>query len=304
MSSALLPNNAQPYEIAIADAHDSRGRLVGYVPTLPHIGRDVFPDGWLPWLMRNAGLSMVMAHVPKADWLTVYQQRAWLYIRGTGQAHVQALDWIGFEATYRDGPVDTNFYDWFDVILDRFPSAIELPRVVGLGFAAKSTVSFYHRVVYGLDAPAARGGYDAYGMSLRGFYSGVVWRPDWPRLSIRATVGGGADSDDEDPIHVAATVLVGGRAGGERHVRYAWSRRCYDLPGPWRTTGLMVLTSGSGDAQDGPHSRLPHFDGAYGERPLLSGDAAEYDVPTSAYDPDNTIRYAHARRAYDAMEAI
>ena len=301
MSAALLPYNAQPYELAIADANDSYTRLKGFIPDLPHVGRDLFPEGWLPWLMRNAGMQMVMAHVPAENWLAVYQQRAWLYIRGTGNAHVQAQSWIGFEATYRDGPVDTPYYDWFDVILDRMPIAGELEPVVGLGFAAKSTASFYHRVIFGLDVPAARAAHDAYGNALRGFYSGVEWRSGWPKLSIRATIGGGVDSDDEDPVHVGVMPVVGGHATAERHLRFGYSRRCFDLPGPWRTMGVVVLTSDAGDAQDAPHSRLPHFEGGYGERPLLAGEASEYEVSVSEYDPDNMLRFAHSRRAYNSF---
>lgn len=302
MSSSLLPDNAQPYEIAIADANDSYGRLHGLIPQIPHIGRDLFPDGWLPWLMRNAGLELVMAHVPEAGWPTVYQQRAWLYIRGTGRAHVQAQSWIGFAAVYRDGPVDTDFYDWFDLILDRMPLPSELERVVGLGFAAKATASIFHRVVYRLDAGPVRPAHARYGSSVWSRWSGVAYKSGWPKLSLRPLLAEQGASNATEDGGGAVVVTIAAQASPEHHIRYGFSVRCRDAMRQRRAVDFMVLLGMHGDAQDAAHSRLaPPYDLPVGTRPLLDGDAAE-TVPPSPDESDRHIRYGYSRRDYDPME--
>jgi hypothetical protein len=277
MSSAWLPSNAKPFTKALADANDSYTRLKGNVPTIAHIGRDTIPDGWLPWLLRNAGMQNVMAFVPEANWSTVYGDRAWVTYRGTAQAHVDALAWIGLTATYRDGPVDTDFYDHFDIVLDAFPVSHDaLQRIVGLGFAAKSTASVYHRVIYGIDVDAARYAFNYRSGALYGTYSGVEWRPGWPNLSLRATVGGVGEAPDDGGIARCGTLaLVGTHGTPDWHLRFGFSRHGYDRPGPWRSLGLTIVTYASGDAQDAPHSRLVHTDEPHGTRPLLDASATE-----------------------------
>ena len=301
MSSALLPPNAKFDTRAIADVSDSFGRLRGEIPIIREIGRTVFPTDWLPWLIENVGMGAVLPHVPASAWLTVYQQRHWVYYRGTAAAHELALGWIGFDAAYRDGSVGSRAYDHFDILLDRYPSHAELPAIVGLSAAGKATASIHHRIVYRHDVPAARAAHDRYGSATRGSYSGVVWRADWPKLSLRATLGGRISSAVDAHARGAAQPLVSARASADRHWRFAHSRRGFDAPVPWRRSGVSILLSLAADAQDAGWSRLPWSDEAHGARPLAAGEAGPYTPPAVPAGGGIHLRYAHSRRAVDAM---
>lgn len=303
MSGKLIAGNAGPYAIAIADVADIFGRLRGDVPVIKQIGRTVFPLAWLPWLIDNVGMGAVLPHVPADRWLNVYQQRQWVYQRGTGAAHELALGWIGFEATYRDGPAGSQAYDHFDLILNRYPTHAELPAIVGLGRASKSTASVYHRVVYGHDVPAARAAHDRYGVALRGSYSGVEWQAGWPKLSLRATVGGRLAGTADVGAGAGILALLNTRTGPERHIRFAHSRHGIDHARARRIAGVTVMLSTSGNLLDAPWSRLPWSDEPHGTRPESLGDTAEHvPIVISAGTDPSPIRFAHARRALDHMK--
>ena len=298
MSGATLPDTVGFYSHAVADAADSFGRLKSHVPVIREIGRTVFPADWLPWLIENVGMGAVLPHVPASAWLTVYQQRHWVYYRGTGAAHEVALGWIGFAATYRDGSRGP-FYDHFDVILNRYPSHAELPAVVGLSAAGKATASIHHRIIHGHDVEAARGGVSHYGASHRGVYSGRLWREGWPKLSLLATVGGRASISAHARVagDVALAVSVHGRT--EFHLRYGASRRAVDRPGPWRRAGAGIEVSVHGRADDAPWSRLPWTDEPHGTRPQGAAALSEtIVVPTPAPDGKH-YRYGVSRRSID-----
>jgi hypothetical protein len=302
MSSIFLADSAAFYTRAVADVSDSYGRLRGQVGIIREIGRTVFPSDWLPWLIENAGMGAVVPFVPETGWLNVYQQRAWVYYRGTAAAHEAALGWIDFDATYRDGPVDTRFSDHYDLILDRYPVHADLPAVIGLSRLSKTTTSVFHRVIFGHDVPAARAAHDSHGSALRGSYSGVEWREGWPKLSLRATVGGRFAGPVEAGVQGDTLVFISAHGTPARHWRFGYSRHGFDTPGPWRSAGLTTLMSIGGNAQDAPWSRLPWAEEAHGARPLAAGDADLFDPPVVDPEGSDHIRFAHSRRAVDAMQ--
>lgn len=186
MSQALLPRESGIYTRAIADAGDTNGRLKPALDLIPQIGRTVVPDGWMPWLLRNAGLQALMPHV---DWATLWAKGpAWLYIRGTPDASVQALSWIGWNIRFEDGPIGSALYDRYHIHLDGIPWRSELERLVAVEKIAKSADSIFFRLVHGYDVRPVKGGMSRYGRSIFGRHSGVDVRPDWPRLSFRANI--------------------------------------------------------------------------------------------------------------------
>lgn len=183
MTSALLPPGSGPYTEAIADANDTNGRLSGSLDMIRQIGRTVVPDGWMPWLLRNAGLQALMPYV---DWSTLWAKGpAWLSTRGTPQASVDALSWIGWNIRFEDGEIGSPLYDRYQIHLDRVPWRDELERLIPVERFAKSTDSQFFRLVHGYDIRAVRGGRSRFGHALFARSSGVDVRADWPRLSFR-----------------------------------------------------------------------------------------------------------------------
>lgn len=303
MSRVRLPVNTNHYTRIIAEISDSADRISSVTGIIREIGRTVFPTDWLPFLIENVGMGAVLPHVPASAWLTVYQQRAWVYYRGTAAAHELALGWIGFDASYRDGPAGSRAYDHFDILLDRYPSHAELPAIVGLSTASKATASIHHRIVYRHDVPAARSAHDRYGSSTRGLFSGVQWKDGWPKLSLRATVGGKLAGETDLGAGAGLMVHLNTRTGPVRHIRFAHSRRGFDHARARRIAGVSILLSAGGNLQDAVWSRLPWSDEAHGARPNALGAAFDHvPVVVPAGTDETPIRFAHARRALDSMQ--
>lgn len=183
--SGLLVSGQPPATRAVAEANDSFSRLAQALDLIPQIGRTVVPDGWMPWLLRNAGLQALMPYI---DWDTLWGKGpAWLTIRGTPAASVEALSWIGWDIRFEDGERGTSLYDRYHIHLDRVPWRSELERMIPVEMFAKSTDSIFFRLVHGIDIRPVRGGMSRFGGAIFGRFSGIDVRPDWPRLSFRAT---------------------------------------------------------------------------------------------------------------------
>ncbi|WP_322997516.1 hypothetical protein [Castellaniella sp.] len=183
MSSRLLPPNAQPYTRALADAHDTHGRLKAHLDLIPQIGRTQTPAEWVPWILRNRGLEPLMPHV---DWQTLLDHgQAWLRIRGTPHASLQALGWIGWPVRFEGGTLGMPDYDAYHIHLDRVPWRHELERIIEVERLAKSTDSHFYRLTAGWDVRKVRPGFTRHGSHIFGADSGLRVRDDWPLLSFR-----------------------------------------------------------------------------------------------------------------------
>lgn len=186
MSQKLL-RRAKPFTRVIAEANDTYGRHAVSFEIVPQIGRTVTPADWMPWLLRNAGLQRLMPHV---DWSTLWDEgRAWLRIRGTAHASVQALGWIGWGVDFEYGAGGTDLYDHYHLHLDRVPWRHELKQLIAVEQMAKSADSIFFRVVHGLDARPVRSAHSRYAHDIWGNFSGVSVRPDWPLLSFQVNDG-------------------------------------------------------------------------------------------------------------------
>lgn len=186
MIDDILPDAVQPYLRAITQASDSYGRIASQIVDISAIGRTTVPDGWMPWLLRDRGLQALMPYV---DWpLLLEEGTAWLTIRGTAQASIDALGWIGWDVTFEDGDIGTGLYDHYQIHLDRVPWHDDLLRIIGVEDVAKSTDSVFFRLEYGWDVRQFRFARSRWGAALFGRSSGVDVRPDWPRLSFREHV--------------------------------------------------------------------------------------------------------------------
>lgn len=204
MTSRLTPGPTGYFGRAIADANDTYGRHAADLDVVPHIGRTTIPAGWLPWLLRNEGLEPLMPHV---DWQTLWEEgRAWLRIRGTAHASVQALGWIGWGVEFEYGAGGTDLYDHYQLHLDHVPWREELGRLVAVEMLAKSTDSKFFRLVSGYDVRPVRGGRSLFARSIFGRHSGVDIRPDWPRLSFKVHVTLHVPSTSK--AHTAETLTV------------------------------------------------------------------------------------------------
>lgn len=238
MSSALLPSNVGYYTRAITDANDTHGRYAAQLDDIKLIGRTKVPADWLPWLVRDAGLERLM---PFVDWATLLEKGpAWLRIRGTPAATVEALGWVGWHVRFECGPAGTDLYDHYHVHLPTVPSLEEIERIVGIERVAKSTDSTFFRLVHGYDVRPVRGAMTRLAGARFARHSGVDLRPDWPRLSFRL----------QPVLHVnanaraiaAETLRIDTRAVRRGHVVLGRSRRP-QRPTPGPVWGLQLSDS-------------------------------------------------------------
>ena len=183
MTSRLTPGPTGYFGRAIADAHDTHGRYATNLDVIPQLGRNVVPPDWLPWLLRDAGLERLMPYV---DWSVLWEKgRAWLPTRGTAQASIDALGWIGWTIDFEYGAAGTQLYDHYQIHLDRVPWRTELERLIPVEDFAGTEDSKFLRLISGYDVRPVRGGRSLFARSIFGRHSGVDVRPDWPRLSFK-----------------------------------------------------------------------------------------------------------------------
>lgn len=186
MTSRLTPGPTGYFGRAIADAHDTHGRYAESLDVIPQLGRNVVPPDWLPWLLRDAGLERLMPYV---DWSVLWEKgRAWLPTRGTAQASIDALGWIGWSIDFEYGAAGTQLYDHYQIHLDRVPWRSELERMIPVEDFARTEDSKFLRLISGYDVRPVRGGRSLFARALFGRHSGVDVRPDWPRLSFKVHV--------------------------------------------------------------------------------------------------------------------
>lgn len=182
MSGRLLPSSVGFYTRAIAEANDTHGRLSAVLAIIPEIGRTVTPPAWLPWVLRDRGLEPLMPYV---EWQVLLDEgAAWLRIRGTPQASVTALGWIGWPVVFECGPVATYLYDHYHIHLPAVPDRATLERIIAVEHFAKSADSVFFRLVHGRDVRKVHSAHTRMGRHIWGRDSGVDLRPDWPRLSF------------------------------------------------------------------------------------------------------------------------
>jgi hypothetical protein len=243
MSGDHLPGQHMFQARLIADANDTNGRLSPDLDLIPQIGRTIVPTGWMPWLLRDAGLERLMPYV---DWPTLHQKGpAWLRIRGTAQASIDALEWIGWNVSFEYGAGGTRLYDHYQIHLDRVPWRAELERLIAVEMLAKSTDSKFFRLVSGYDVRPVRGGHSRFGRSIFGRHSGVDVRPDWPRLSFK--VHGVMHWPSSTKAHTSETLTVltyAVRRGDIVHGRSRFARRATRGP----IFGIQLSESTKGTA--------------------------------------------------------
>lgn len=273
MSSKLLPPDQGFHVEAIADAHDSEGRLTPSLDLIPHVGKDLVPAGWMPWLLRNAGLERLM---PFVDWDVLWSEGpAWLRLRGTPAASVIAAGWLGWNIQFEDGAAGTALYDHYHIHLPDVPDLVELKRIIGVERIAKSTDSRFFRLVHGYDIRPVRGGHTRYGRHIWARHSGVELRPDWPRLSFRLKPV--LHVSVEPRAWAAETLRVDGFAPRRGHVVHARSRRPERAsPGPIWSLQFSDSTKANAGAQAHSADQLRPIAGLVGGCSRIASRQAVY----------------------------
>lgn len=204
MTSRLTPGATGYFGRAVADANDTHGRYAQDIDLIPQLGRTAILPGWLPWLLRNEGLEPLMPYV---DWAVLWAKGpAWLRTRGTAEASIEALGWIGWTIDFEYGAAGTQLYDHYQIHLDRVPWRSDLERLIPVERFAKSEDSKFFRLVSGYDVRPVRGGRSLMARSIFGRHSGIDVRPDWPRLSFK--VHGTMHWPSSSGAHSAETLTV------------------------------------------------------------------------------------------------
>lgn len=264
MSQKLL-RRAKPFTRLIAEANDTYGRHAASFEIVAQIGRTVTPADWMPWLLRDAGLQPLMPYV---EWSTLWAEgRAWLRIRGTAEASVQALGWIGWGVEFEYGSGGTDLYDHYQLHLDRVPWRHELEQLIAVELLAKSTDSKFFRLVSGYDVRPVRGGHSRFGRSIFGRHSGVDVRPDWPRLSFK--VHGVMHWPSSTKAHTSETLTImtyAVRRGDIVHGRSRFTRRA--TRGPVFSLQLSESTKGTAGVNHRAIEMLRPLAGVVGGRSI------------------------------------
>lgn len=236
--SAGLPLRSTALDTQLVDVTDSRsryGRLARRIIDVRY--GETIPADLLPWLLRDWGLEDAAAFVD--DWDRLYREgKRWQRQRGTWAALDTALAWLD-QAGARIEEIRPGSPRWalYQIELPRAPDLLEplVPNVVGLSKLSAGAKSVLTRIHAGFDKRAATPDFARLDDCLLDFDSGVVLRPEWPRLSFGRVEEAAVDMSALREIGTvdAVSALLG-------HARYVddvmldWSDLYFQYPSQFR----------------------------------------------------------------------
>jgi P2-related tail formation protein len=142
----LLPPNATPLERDFSRATSFLERIGRTVPTIRTAKRLDIPDAVVPWLIYEYGLAEVLEYLPDAR-LTLADGIAWQRVRGTPQAILIGLSWLGISGTIDES--EGGSYRWAEYQLG-LPAPVQglqnLTRIVGVTTISQPVRSRLQRI--------------------------------------------------------------------------------------------------------------------------------------------------------------
>ena len=213
MPRLQLPPNASPLELALAKALALPDDLLS-APQRISERRANPSDTDLPFWIWEWDLVGVAA-VIKDPRQALSQGRKWQKLRGTIAAGHTARNWIGITATHEQEQRKR-----YHLHLSVLPGLLELDGIIKLSRLSHSMRNTLHRITYKYDDRAARYGRSCFGRSIYSNSSGIRFREDWPRFSMRETVT--LKNEARSTAHFGLSVSIGLRI--KRHSDIVYGR--------------------------------------------------------------------------------
>ena len=183
---SLLPGNATKLERDLSLAIDVLARVGGEIPRIATDKLVDQPDQLLPWLVYEYGLGELLPYIK--DLRRVLREGIiWQRQRGTPGSLRTGLGWLDVTATLEEALRPHEHGNAFQLGLDHVPDGLEeVEAIIGV---ARISVPVRSRLVR-MHANWDHGifllsGSRLSGLNELGDQSGVVLRPDWPKLSFR-----------------------------------------------------------------------------------------------------------------------
>lgn len=175
MNSVLLPTNASPWEMAMADAMPVSDAAVAAIGEMRRIKYVSPRPSMLPYLVWEYGLGELTPYVPNLYQL-LDQGVRWQRLRGTVSAVAVGLAWIGYTAEVEDAWSGRRWWNSFQLRLPSLPVADfpDLDRIEGITRLSVPKRSQLRRGVYAYDVDAAQGDHRRFDNSLLDHESGIA----------------------------------------------------------------------------------------------------------------------------------
>ncbi len=169
----LLPDNAQPLEIALSLATAPSVDVDEAVVGLRGIKLRNPPPSFLPYLIYEYGLGELTPYLPNLYEL-IGEGIDWQRIRGTPASVDLALSWIGYSAEIEEPSIRRWRWNLFQLALDRVrDNEIDLSRIEGVAQLSVPVRSYFWRGFFGYDVRALEYGWNRWSGSIWGAYSGA-----------------------------------------------------------------------------------------------------------------------------------
>ncbi len=147
----LLPDNAQPLEIALSLATAPSVDVDEAVVGLRGIKLRNPPPSFLPYLIYEYGLGELTPYLPNLYEL-IGEGIDWQRIRGTPASVDLALSWIGYSAEIEEPSIRRWRWNLFQLALDRVrDNEIDLSRIEGVAQLSVPVRSYFWRGFFGYD---------------------------------------------------------------------------------------------------------------------------------------------------------
>ncbi len=255
----LLPANATPLELALAEACDPFAELIGaYNSILPSLY--AHPVAFEAFIIWQYGLGELTPYVPALGDLITEGIR-WQRERGTPASIFRALSWLGYAGAIEEEPVRRRRWNRFQVHLDRvrdhdLPDLRQIDGVVSLSPPIRSK---FFRGFHGYDIRACETGMHRLSGCMLSSHSGVRIEEGRAKWSFGRTYEVDHTLDQQELTALGAWVepVPPGASWAEATFKWAdadfpWSLPAYD--GRRRTIALAI-------APKTPHLRFRAADG-------------------------------------------
>lgn len=179
----LLPSNATPLELALAEVNDPFAGLGDSFNSISAADYAPPPD-FLPFLVWQYGLGELSPYVPNLFNL-IRDGLRWQRVRGTPAALALGLGFVGYSGALEEEPTRRLRWNRFQIALDRIrDSETDLDRINGIADLSPPVRSQFFRGFAGYDVRAAETSYGKTSATLLSNYSGVRLRADGAKWSF------------------------------------------------------------------------------------------------------------------------
>ncbi|HEV7293101.1 MAG TPA: phage tail protein [Devosia sp.] len=175
MTSSLLPQNATPWERAVADAMVPAGAVQSAIGAMRRVKYVSPRPSMLPFLVWEYGLGELTPYVPNLYTL-IDEGVRWQRLRGTVSAIAIGLAWIGYTAELEEAWTGRRFWNSFQLRFPELPprDLPDLERIEGITGLSVPKRSILRRGVHQYDVGPLEGDHSRLDGSMLDVESGIA----------------------------------------------------------------------------------------------------------------------------------